>query len=168
MRVLVWNIQYGAPNSYHFFYDGGDDVYVDEQDVRANLDALAEVVRDVDPDVILWQEVDRGSRRTHHIDQHAELLARVPYPCHLSTPYHRAGYVPHPPEQHIGKVDMHLSIFSRYALGDARRIQLALLDEPWWRQIFNLPCSARRHDPAGGRRRPPPAQHPPVCLQQGR
>lgn len=138
VTVLVWNVQYGAGRSYHFFYSGGSDVHVAPEDVEATLDGLAAVVADVDPDIVLWQEIDRASARTGLVDQHAELLRRVPYPCHVSTPYHRAGYVPHPPQEHMGRVDMHLSVFSRYRLTDGLRHQLPLLDEPWWRRLFNL------------------------------
>ncbi len=138
IKVLVWNVQYAGSRRYHFFYDGGEAVHVTADDVEDTLDRIAEVLRRENPDLVLLQEVDRGSDRTAGIDQHAALLARVPYPCHLATPYHRAGYVPHPSQQHLGKVDMNLSVFSRYRVDKATRHQLALLDEPWWRQAFNL------------------------------
>lgn len=138
LTVLVWNVQYGASRKHHFFYDGGEAVAVPEADVTWTLDAIAEVVRDVDPDVILWQELDRHSDRTHRIDMVPELLARVPYACSASTTYHRSAYVPYPGHHHLGRVDMHLGVFSKVALGEARRHQLPLLDEPLWRAIFNL------------------------------
>jgi endonuclease/exonuclease/phosphatase family metal-dependent hydrolase len=138
LKVMVWNVQFGAGRKHHFFYDGGEAVFVPASDVEDTLDAIAEVVRTHDPDIILWQEVDRSSDRTARIDQLQGLLDRTPYACQASTPYHRAGYVPHPAEQHLGKVDMHLAVFSKYQLTDATRHQLPLLDEPWWRKAFNL------------------------------
>lgn len=138
LTILVWNVQYGASRKHRFFYDGGEAVGVPAADVVETLDAIAAVVREHDPDIVLFQEIDRGSRRTGFLDEHSELLARVPYPCHLSTPYHRVGYVPTPSHEHLGKVDMHLSVFSKVRLDRATRTQLALLDEPAWRQAFNL------------------------------
>jgi endonuclease/exonuclease/phosphatase family metal-dependent hydrolase len=138
LRVLVWNVQFGGSTRHEFFYDGGEAVAVPESDVRWTLDAIAEVVRELDPDIILWQELDRGSDRTHRIDMVPELLARLPYPCSTTAPYHRVAYVPFPAHEHLGRVDMHLGVFSRVRLGSARRHQLALLDEPAWRAIFNL------------------------------
>lgn len=138
LTALVWNVQYAGSRKHHFFYDGGDAVHVPREDVDAMLDAIAAVLAEHDPDLVLLQEVDRGSDRTHRVDQHAALLERVPYPCHTATPYHRAGYVPHPSQQHLGRVDMNLSVFSRFRIARAVRHQLALLDEPWWRQAFNL------------------------------
>lgn len=138
VKVLVWNVQYAGSRKHHFFYDGGEAVHVPEQDVRDTLASLVRVVQAADPDIILWQELDRASDRTHRIDEHAELLAALNYPCDVSTPYHRAPYVPHPPQQHLGAVDMHLSVFSRYQISSATRIALPLLNEPWWRQAMNL------------------------------
>lgn len=137
-KVLVWNLQYAGSRKHHFFYDGGSAVSVPESDMREMLARIAEVVNAHQPDVVLFQEVDRGSRRTHGIDQHGELTARLPYACGVSTPYHRVGHVPTPPQEHLGKVDMHLSVFSRFRITGATRTQLALLDEPWWRRLFNL------------------------------
>jgi endonuclease/exonuclease/phosphatase family metal-dependent hydrolase len=138
LKVLIWNIQYAGSRHYHFFYDGGQDVSVSEEHVYESLDAIADVIRSHDPDILLLQEVDRGSRRTGFIDEHEELLRRLSYPCHTSTPYHKVPYVPHPSHEPLGKVDMHLSVFSRYAIDGATRYQLPLLQESKLRQIFNL------------------------------
>jgi len=138
VKVLIWNIQYAGSRHYHFFYDGGKDVGVSEEHVYESLDAIADVIRKHDPDILLLQEVDRGSRRTHYIDEHAELLRRLSYPCHTSTPYHKVPYVPHPSHDPLGKVDMHLSVFSRYAIDGATRYQLPLLQESAIRRLFNL------------------------------
>lgn len=137
LKVLVWNVQYGGSRQHHFFYDGGRAVSVPAEHVTATLDAVAARILEEKPDIVLLQEVDRGSRRTGYVDQHAELLRRTPFACHASTPYHRA-WVPSPGHEMLGRVDMHLSVFSRYRIDDALRQQLALLDEPAWRQAFNL------------------------------
>lgn len=138
IRALVWNVQFAGGREHHFFYDGGTAVSVPADAVDRNLDRIAEVIARFDPDLVILQEVDRRSRRTGRIDQHAELLLRTPYPCHVSTPYHRAPYVPWPPAEHMGRVDTHLSVFSRYRIEGAIRHQLPLLNESWVRQQFNL------------------------------
>jgi len=138
IRALVWNIQFSAGRANEFFYDGGPSVSVTEKEVVDTLDAIGEVIARFDPDIVILQEVDRDSRRTHYIDQHEELLQRTPYACHASTPYFKGGYVPHPPHEHLGQVDMHLAIFSKYKLGSSTRHQLPLLKESWIRQQFNL------------------------------
>jgi len=136
--VLVWNIQFGAGRGQGFFYDYGDAVSVSADVVRETLRGIAAVIREVDPDLVLLQEVDRDSRRTARIDEHAWLVEETGYPCHASTPYFRAAYVPHPPQEHLGRVDMHLSVLSRYRIDDAIRYQLPLLQESPVRRMFNL------------------------------
>lgn len=138
LTVLVWNVQFAAGRGQEFFYDGGEAVSVSEATVRATLEQIAAVVEAVDPDVLLLQEIDRDSRRTARLDQHAWLAERLDVACHVSAPYHRAAYVPHPPQEHLGRVDMHLSVMSRYRLGEATRHQLPLLQESWLRRLFNL------------------------------
>jgi endonuclease/exonuclease/phosphatase family metal-dependent hydrolase len=136
--VLVWNIQYCAGRSARFFYDGGEAVHVPLERTLRSLTAVARAIRDLDADIVLLQEVDRDSDRTSRIDQHVELLQRLTYPCHTSTSYYENRYVPFPPWQHLGRVDMHLSVFSRFALDSARRHPMPPLREGWLRRQFNL------------------------------
>lgn len=138
LRMLVWNVQYAAGRDSHFFYDGGDAVSVSPDTVTASLDAIADVIERIDPDIVVLQEVDRASRRTGRIDELTELLDRVPYACWADTPYHKAPYVPHPPHEHLGKVDMRLAVLSKYRIEGGTRVDLPRLDESWLRQQFNL------------------------------
>ncbi len=139
LRVLVWNAQYAAGRGQRFFYDGGNAVSVSEHVVRSTLDGIAEVVRRTDPDFILWQELDHDSRRTGRIDEIAALRDLLPgYPCAVDAPYHKAPYVPFPPQEHLGRVDMRLAVWSRYRIASATRYDLPRLDESWIRQQFNL------------------------------
>ncbi len=138
ISVLCWNVQFAAGRDQVFFYDGGRAVRVPPATVSRTLDRIAEVLRSADADVVLLQEVDRGSDRTGRVDQHAELLARAPYPCHASTWYYRNPYVPHPRWEHLGRAEVHLSVFSRFRLAAGRRYRLAEMDEPWIQRQFNL------------------------------
>jgi endonuclease/exonuclease/phosphatase family metal-dependent hydrolase len=138
LRVVSWNLQFGAGRGQRFFYDGGKAVSVDAATVHRTLDGIAAVLRSLQPDVVLLQEVDRGSRRTAFIDEHQELLRRLPFASHTSTPYHRCRYLPHPAHEPLGRVNMHLSVFSNFSLLFARRHPLAALAEPPWRRLFNL------------------------------
>lgn len=138
VRMLVWNLQYCGSRRHHFFYDGGEAVRVSADDVSETLEAVAEVLADEAPELVLLQEVDRGSDRTGRLDQVAELLQRTPFPHHVTAPYHRVRYIPYPPHEHLGKMDMHLATLSRLELKSARRQQLPLLREPWYRRVFNL------------------------------
>ena len=139
LKVLSWNIQYSGSRKYHFFYDGGMDVLAAAADVEATLEQIIAVARKYDPDIILWQEVDHDSARSARIDQVEALWQALPaYKCRASTPYFKTRYVPHPPHQHMGRVDMHLVVFSKFQLENATRHALPMLDENFLRQAFNL------------------------------
>ena len=138
LRILSWNLQYAAGRDQTFFYDGGTAVSVDRATVMRTLDGIADVLRSADADIVLLQEVDRNSRRTAFVDEHAELRRRLNFPCDVSATYHRSPYIPFPTHEHLGRVDMHLSIFSRFGLGFSRRHPLPSLREPPIRRLFNL------------------------------
>jgi endonuclease/exonuclease/phosphatase family metal-dependent hydrolase len=137
-RVLSWNIQYCGGRGRHFFYDGGADVAADPIEVRATLAGVTALIQRWKPDLVLLQEVDRQADRTARIDQHQALAEALGLPIALSTPYHRVGWVPFPPGDHLGRADMHLSIFSAFQALRAARHNLPLLRESWARRQFNL------------------------------
>lgn len=137
-QMVSWNLQYGASRKHQFFYDGGEAVHVPESDVRWTLDAVNGVLTDINPELMLLQEVDRGSKRTANIDQHVDYVNATGAKCHTSAPYHKSPFVPVPSGDALGKVDMELSLLTQTQLTRGERIQLAMLDEPRARQMFNL------------------------------
>lgn len=136
--VVSWNLQYAAGRTQHFFYDGGDAVSVPEAEVSETLAGITAALHTLSPDITLLQEVDRASDRTGRVDQLPPYRAAADAPCQLSTPYHRSPFVPHPPGQALGRVDMHLALLTPAGLKDGRRHALPLLDESRLRQMFNL------------------------------
>mmetsp|Transcript_29406 Transcript_29406/g.101674 ORF Transcript_29406/g.101674 Transcript_29406/m.101674 type:complete len:351 (-) Transcript_29406:811-1863(-) len=141
VKVLVWNVQYGAGIDQHFFYDGGPAVSSTRETVLRTTEAICDVICRLQPDVVLLQEVDRRSRRTGKVDEFSILAARLEKEglgCRCSAAYWRVPYVPHPKQEHVGRIGMHLATFSRYKIEKAVRHQLPLLAESRVRRIFNL------------------------------
>lgn len=138
IEVLSWNVQYCGSRKHWFFYDGGDAVHVPRQDVIDTLAKVAAAIHHHAPDLTLLQEVDRDSSRTARVDQLAGILRACPHPRWSSAHYYRAPYVPHPPGNHLGRMDMSLATLSHWAIEASRRHQLPLLDEPSYRRLFNL------------------------------
>jgi endonuclease/exonuclease/phosphatase family metal-dependent hydrolase len=136
--LVSWNLQFCASRRHHFFYDGGAAVCVPRKDVLATQDSQAAVLARTAPDLVLLQEVDRDSRRTHRIDTLPALLAASRAARWASTWYHRAPFVPYPLPTMLGRVDMHLALGSRTAMEGAERLPLPLLRESRLRQTFNL------------------------------
>ena len=136
--LFNWNIQYAGSRKHNFFYDGGKVVRVPEVDVRETLISIKKEIFKIDPDIVLLQEVDRDSHRTHRIDQLREIISDVSGLSWTSTPYHQASFIPAPFGDPLGRVDLHQAVLTKFEIATSKRIQLSLLDEPRWRQMFNL------------------------------
>ncbi len=128
LKVMTWNIQYLAGKRYVFWYDMADGSGPDErptpEDIAYNLDEVARVIRDEQPDIVLLQEVDDGAKNTDYTNQLALLQERVTdlYPCRTEAFYWKADFVP---DRHIyGSVGTKLATLSRYRLDKAERLQL--------------------------------------------
>jgi hypothetical protein len=128
LKVMTWNIQYLAGKRYVFWYDMPDGSGPDERptadDIAYNLDEVARVIRDEQPDVVLLQEVNDGAKNTDYTNQLALLQERVTdlYPCSTEAFYWKSDFVPN---RHIyGSVGMKLATLSRYQMDKAERLQL--------------------------------------------
>lgn len=130
LKVMTWNIQYLAGKRYVFWYDledgSGEDERPTPEDLAYNLDEVARVIRDEQPDIILLQEVNDGAKNTDYHDQLALLQERVAdlYPCSSQAFDWKADFVPLP--QIFGSVGTKLATLSRYQIDRAERIQLPI------------------------------------------
>jgi hypothetical protein len=95
-------------------YDGGKAVMCPLDDVKQTMKEIADVIADLNPDIVLLQEVDMHSKRTCYTNELEGILrhlddAGLTFPYVSTTPYHKCRYVPTPAHQHMGKVDFHLA-----------------------------------------------------------
>jgi len=74
LMVMNWNIKFGGGDLNFWFDCYGDRVLMTEEEVLTNLDSLVEKIRQVDPDIILLQEVDVEAKRVAYVDQMQYLL----------------------------------------------------------------------------------------------
>ncbi len=135
--LLSWNIQFGAGTKVNFFYNGGEVVHTPRADVDEAIEGISGVIGALKPDVLLLQELDRASARTHYIDQLPIYTAAGGFDASASAIYHRA-WVPKPFTQPLGSVEMHLAVLAKGGITDAERVQLALMDEMRFVQAANL------------------------------
>lgn len=142
VKVLSWNVQYLAGKNYVFYYDtenfDGPDERPSSEDITATLSEVVRVIKDEDPDIILIQELDDGSKRTDHEDQLERILPLLPseYMCHTSAFYWKAGFVPHP--RILGAAGMKLSTISKYTIRTSLRHQLPIMPADPVSKQFNL------------------------------
>lgn len=71
ITILSWNIGYGGlSETADFFMDGGKGVRTqDEDQVKANVQAVVDTIKEVQPEIVFLQEIDRNSTRSWGIDQ---------------------------------------------------------------------------------------------------
>lgn len=118
LDILIWNIGYsGLGKDSDFFMDGGENVKsADKATVERNLDAMANKVKNLQPDILMLQEVDIDSSRSYGIDQRksfafGESSHALNYACDF-VPF------PLPP---IGKVHSGVMNSSVYEVSAAER-----------------------------------------------
>lgn len=142
VKVLNWNIQYMASRNYVFWYDipgnKGPDTVVKEEHVHWTIQAVADVIKAEQPDVILIQELSEDSKNTHHVDQLAELMDKLPpeYACYTDAFYWRSAFNPHP--RIAGSADMKLATISKFAISESTRYQLPIIPGSFPEQAYNL------------------------------
>ena len=130
LRVLTWNCGYGAlGDNADFFMDGGKGVITaDKERVIRNLDGIIEQATALEPDVILFQEVDRDSTRSHHIAE--VIMLSNAYSTEDDQDYangfaynFNVRFVPYPFPP-IGKVQSGILTLTDTSAESAERIQL--------------------------------------------
>jgi endonuclease/exonuclease/phosphatase family metal-dependent hydrolase len=129
LLMMTYNIKFGGGRIDFFFDCFGDRVLMSRGEVLSNLEKLAEKIRQVDPDLLLLQEVDTNSKRSAFVDQVQWLLdhTALNYGAYAAT--WRADYVP---SDGLGPMDSGNAILSRWPLLGAERIALPLIEEQDW------------------------------------
>ena len=123
LRVMNYNVKFGGGRIDFFFDCFGDRVLMSKSEVRGNLERIAEKIRQVDPDVLIVQEVDVNSKRAAYVDQMQWLLDHTALDYGAYASQWKADYVP---SDGIGAVDSGNGILSKYPIEGALRIALAL------------------------------------------
>jgi endonuclease/exonuclease/phosphatase family metal-dependent hydrolase len=142
IKILSWNIQYMAGKNYVFFYDlldgSGPDERPSSRDISITRGEIRRIIDAEKPDLILFQEIDEGSRRTDFQNQLVLLLAMLPkeYSSYSSTFYHKAAYVPHP--RINGSVGLKLAVISKYRISGVIRHQLPVIPDNLLVKQFNF------------------------------
>lgn len=150
LRVMSYNLKFGG-GRIDFFFDGwGDRVHMSRDEVHTNLDALLTLIQQVDPDVLLVQEVDRDSRRTAFVDQVQYLLDHSKLNYAAWVHFWRAPFVP---DHGLGQVDAGLAVLSRFPLQEGQRIDQGEIGEqdPVTRRFYlrRALCKVEVHLSAG-------------------
>ena len=120
LRVMAYNIKFGAARTDYWFDYWGDAVQLDHAEVQSNMAKIYRLVREYDPDILIVEEIDVNSRRSAYYDMVVGILenTRLNYAAYIQTWDSR--YVA---SEGMGRLDMGNAIFSRYPISFAERIR---------------------------------------------
>lgn len=124
LTIMTYNIGYaGLSKDEDFFMDGGRQVRPGNIDiVNKNLDGISDILQDNPADIYLFQEMDRNSKRSYHINQQSYFENKLDIPSVFAYNFN-SSYVPYPLPT-IGHVESGLATFSEKAITSASRISL--------------------------------------------
>lgn len=123
VRVMTWNIRFGAGRLPWFGDACGNRVILTEDEVYGSLSAIAAQINLVKPDILLLQEVDLNSKRSGYIDQLRWIIDHTYFNYAVYGSQWKAQFIP---SDGLGRMDEGNAILSRWKISDAQRIQLAL------------------------------------------
>lgn len=105
-----------AGKNYTFFFEDGADTRPSRQHINLTNAAVARIINDENPDIILLQEMDDGASRTDNQDQLARLLPLISkdYACSTGAYYWKSDYVLHPAI--MSSVGLKLITLSKYKI----------------------------------------------------
>ncbi len=126
LKVMTWNIKFGGGRIDFWFDCYGDRVLMTSAETISNLQALADYINYVNPDLILLQEVDINSKRCAYVDELQFLLDHTALNYAVYASQWRNQFVP---SDGIGPIDSGNAIMSRWELTGADRIALPLRAE---------------------------------------
>jgi len=120
LRVLAWNIKYGAARIDFWFDYWGDRVQMTRTEVNANMANIYELVNEYDPDILMTEEIEVNSRRSAYYDMVQGMLegTKLNYGAYFQT--WNSRYIP---SEGVGRMDLGNAIFSKYPITFAERIR---------------------------------------------
>lgn len=122
--IVTYNIGFGAYTpQFSFFMDGGEfSVAESEESVIGTVRGAASYVAGtINPDFVLWQEVDLDSTRSYHVDEYEEIQEFYKdYSMTFAVNYDSA-FLFYPLTQPHGKSKAGLAVMSRYPIESALR-----------------------------------------------
>lgn len=125
LRLVTLNTGYGGlDDGADFFMDGGENVNPSSREqIEQNMIGIEDMLRAIDADIMLLQEVDTGSKRSFDMDQWRQYEFDFGnYESRYALNY-SCNYVPYPLPT-IGEVHSGIATYSRYDIAGATRYSL--------------------------------------------
>lgn len=130
LTAVTANLGFGAYTpDFDFFMDGGSgSVATSAASATASIEGSAHAIEEVNPDFILFQEVDVDATRSHHVDEYALLQNAFPGYATVFAQNYDSPYLAWPPYAPHGASKAGLATFSRYQIDSNTRRSLPISD----------------------------------------
>jgi len=123
IKVMTWNIRFGAGRLPWFGDSCGDRVILSDKEVEINVSGVAEAINRIQPDILIINEIDIESKRTSYIDQVQWLLDHTYFNYGTFASNWKAQFIP---SDGLGRMNMGNAVLSRWKINEAKRIKLSL------------------------------------------
>ncbi len=120
LKVLAWNIKYGAKRLPFWFDCWGDRVSMSNDEIRHHMQDLYQLIYEIDPDIVMLEEIEVNSRRSSYYNMVQGFLDQTPlhYGAYFETWDSR--YIP---SEGLGRMNLGNAILSKYPIIDAKAIR---------------------------------------------
>lgn len=120
LKVMAWNVKYGACRIDFWFDFWGDRTQMSTNEVEDCLTKVSALIREYNPDILITEEIEVDSKRSAYVDQVRFILENTDLRYAMYGATWDARYVP---SEGVGRVNLGNAIFSRYPITKAERIR---------------------------------------------
>lgn len=119
LKVMTWNIKYGAARIDFWFDKWGDRTEMTPSEVEHNMEGIYRLINEVRPDILATNEIEINSKRSAYYDMVLGILEHTDLRYAAYAPVWQSRFVP---SEGVGRMDMGNCVFSRYPIVKSERI----------------------------------------------
>ncbi len=119
LKVMTWNVKYGAGRIDFWFDLWGDRVEMTLDEVELNMGRIYDLINEVQPDILVTNEIEINSKRSAYYDMVKGVLDHTDLRWAAYVPLWQNRYVA---SEGVGRVDTGNCVFSRYPIVKNERI----------------------------------------------
>jgi endonuclease/exonuclease/phosphatase family metal-dependent hydrolase len=117
-KVVAWNIKYGAKRLPFWFDCWGDRVQMSRTEVEANMAGLYALINELDPDILMLEEIEVNSRRSAYFDMVQGILDNTKLNWGAYFQAWNSRYIA---SEGLGRMDLGNAILSKRKITSAER-----------------------------------------------
>ncbi|MFA6460999.1 MAG: endonuclease/exonuclease/phosphatase family protein [Candidatus Woesearchaeota archaeon] len=137
LTVMTYNVGYASGLDNNL----GD--VISESQVYRNLDLIAQAIEENHPDILVVQEIDFNSKRSHYINEFEYLQKKLNFKYATYIVNWDKHYVPYPigfeVSKHFGKIQSGQAVFSHWPILENKAFILSKPESnPFWYNLFYI------------------------------